>query len=580
MKYVVLLLGVLVATLSATGPSMVKVDGEGREPFDWERVWSKPAYDLNQVLVERNDAGELVRAPPRPLLKGAGEIPGRNERRAVAPRIVGGAEVPDPNPYPWVVGIVCETRFTVGVCTGWLISPQLVISAAHCFCDLPVSWTVHAGRFAYNSRSSEVRDVFQASRSVEYDEDTFRGDMMVLLVDSPFTTVNKFAYLPTANPATDTVVTAAGWGTLTFQGTAPDELHEVDLEVQPDAFCRNLGMSTDGSQICAGVDGGGKDSCQGDSGGPLFVQDDCCYYPRSVVAGITSYGSGCGGLSGAVYASVAHHRSEILQMIALFDADVFYSDSTPYCCDTCSSTNDDIGDVTECSSSPSPPPSLSPSPVTLAPISDVPPPASYGGDSGNGGFSCFSGRSVVHSASGEDITMEKLVVGDRVLAMDSYGVLVYSEVYAFLDRKPRADAAFLQVVTESGGVLEISSEHRIFREEGSGLVDVGAYALRIADRVLLADPETKTAELVAITNVSSIVTRGAYAPATMEGTVVVDNVVASCYALADHHRAHHALAVLRLANAYLPQSLTRVFDKSEGLHWFADVLYSTFGSLL
>ena len=64
------------------------------------------------------------------------------------------------------------------------------------------------------------------------------------------------------------LATVAGWGLLEENGNFPDPLEprDVELTVRPVSECP--GFETDGvtevspSDICAAVDGGGKDSCQ------------------------------------------------------------------------------------------------------------------------------------------------------------------------------------------------------------------------------------------------------------------------------------------------------------------------------
>ncbi len=72
----------------------------------------------------------------------------------------------------------------------------------------------------------------------------------------------------------------------------------VKLTVYPSSSCREINSVFDwNGQICAGELEGGKDTCLGDSGGPLYVSVTINFTTKYVIAGITSYGKGC-GLSG------------------------------------------------------------------------------------------------------------------------------------------------------------------------------------------------------------------------------------------------------------------------------------------
>ena len=65
---------------------------------------------------------------------------------------------------------------------------------------------------------------------------------------------------------------------------------------------------------------------------------------------------------------------------------------------------------------------------------------------------------------------------------------------------------------------------------------------------------------------------GAYAPLTLEGTIIVDNALASCYAVIDDHRlAHTTLAPLRFLYQYMPR-LVREREGDILLSWYPRLL--------
>ena len=82
-----------------------------------------------------------------------------------------------------------------------------------------------------------------------------------------------------------------GWGALWFEGPSSEELMQVSVPITNNQGCQNK-VTDPLKQLCAGYDGGGKDSCQGDSGGPLFVTHSQDIFE---LVGIVSFGSGCAG---------------------------------------------------------------------------------------------------------------------------------------------------------------------------------------------------------------------------------------------------------------------------------------------
>jgi len=100
-----------------------------------------------------------------------------------------------------------------------------------------------------------------------------------------------------------------------------------------------------------------------------------------------------------------------------------------------------------------------------------------------------------------------------------------------------------------------------------------------------------------VVDMKLILEEGVYAPLTMEGTLLVDDVVVSCYALVDSQSvAHYAFLPLRIWHSVTSFFLHRPVDNDArhfdarqqrlgnstedfrsaegGVHWYATVLYS------
>ncbi|KAM9327641.1 indian hedgehog B protein-like [Pholidichthys leucotaenia] len=200
---------------------------------------------------------------------------------------------------------------------------------------------------------------------------------------------------------------------------------------------------------------------------------------------------------------------------------------------------------------------------------------------------CFPGEALVTLESGSQKSISDLRPGERVLASsggDGSGDLVFSEVLTFLDRDPVIWRLFYSLRTEAGAELSLTASHLIFVSERNcsegaapspgALRTAYASEVRPGQCVLVSEGSVgqkyKEGRLTRIDQVGVRESRGAFAPLTRQGTVVVDGVVASCYAVLDQHTlAHWAFAPLRLLHSWTGTLGQNV----DGVHWYARLLH-------
>uniref|UniRef100_G3UC88 Hedgehog protein n=1 Tax=Loxodonta africana TaxID=9785 RepID=G3UC88_LOXAF len=187
---------------------------------------------------------------------------------------------------------------------------------------------------------------------------------------------------------------------------------------------------------------------------------------------------------------------------------------------------------------------------------------------------CFPAGAHVRLESGARVALSAVRPGDRVLAMGEDGSPTFSDVLIFLDREPEQLRAFQVIETrDPPRRLLLTPAHLLFTannhtEPAAHFRATFASQVQPGQYVLVAGPPGLQPARVAA--VSTHVALGAYAPLTRHGTLVVEDVVTSCFAaVADHHLAQLAFLPLRLFHSLAWGSRTL----GEGMHWYPQLLY-------
>ena len=258
-------------------------------------------------------------------------------------RIVGGSTTTAAN-HPWQAALVVDgsrfagSDFARFFCGGELITPLIVLTAAHCVFDTdpdcgalpkpPCSGGTDTGGDGTRLLDPNDVDVIVGRTTLSGAGGT-EGDAFATYVSTAYVPANKrndFAYISLVAPSSQAridivdrndgqawkpgaLTRVSGYGATSQGGSLSDTLKVATVPIISDTTCSNPAVY--GSSffrdvmICAGFLSGGVDSCQGDSGGPLQT---AAGPPSTRLVGVVSFGAGCAQPnSPGVYTRVAQN---------------------------------------------------------------------------------------------------------------------------------------------------------------------------------------------------------------------------------------------------------------------------------
>lgn len=183
--------------------------------------------------------------------------------------------------------------------------------------------------------------------------------------------------------------------------------------------------------------------------------------------------------------------------------------------------------------------------------------------------------------SGEIKSLSQLQLGDKVESVTANGALVFSEVIMFLDRNINETREFVQIKTAGGATIRTTPSHLLPVWKPHKHETKYLFANQVEENDFLLVNINSNLEPQRVTEVRATLSKGFIAPLTREGTIVVDSVAASCYALINSQfLAHISFAPYRtiktISNMFSPASkeLKKSGSKQVGLNWYANTLYS------